>query len=259
MRGAARTFGAAVVRVCAAAAAAALVLAACFALAVCAPSQAHAAAQPEEDPVVNLTVPSHINVDRIGFLELPAQTDPASIEVGIPCGMLDMCGQDPCLCGAVDDYGACACNGKEWVTPDFAVDFAEEGVAATVEAFGKTYLVPLSAGQVDVVVTASLPHHRPSSVHATVFVDGFTVFDLLKIVAVLAVVAAVCAGLFFGVRAVARLVRRLGGRRRSRRAEKEQQAAREATELADAPAKERILRGSSILKDGGGKGSGRSK
>ena len=203
----------------------------------------------DDDPVLNLTVPSHIDLDRIGFLEVPAQTDPETIEVGIPCGMLEMCGQDPCLCGAVDDYGACACNGKEWITPTYTVDFAEEGIATTVDFGGTTYLVPLSTGQVDVVIHASLPHCRESSVHATVFVHGFTVTDFLKVLGALAVVAAVVAGVFFGVRAIVRTVRKLTARRRAKRAAARAEA--EETARADAltPAEEKVLNGSSLLKE----------
>lgn len=213
----------------------------------------------DEDPVLNLTVPSHIDLERIGFLEVPAQTDPATIEVGIPCGMLEMCGQDPCLCGAVDDYGACACNGKEWITPTYTVDFAEEGIATTVDFNGTTYLVPLSTGQVDVVIHAALPHYRESAVHATVFVHGFTVTDFLKILGALAVVAAVIAGVFFGVRAVVRTVRKLAARRRAKRAAAQAAAEEAARADARAPAEEKVLNGSSLLKDGkGARGTGRA-
>ena len=162
----------------------------------------------EDDPALLMSLPSIIDVDRIGWLELPATCDPETIEVGIPCGMLEMCGQDPCLCGAVDEYGACACNGTEWVTPTFTVEFEDEGIATTVEAFGKTYLVPLASGTVDAVVTAELPHHQPSQAHVQVHVKGMTFIDIAKVAGALALVAAVAAGLFFGIRGLARAMRR---------------------------------------------------
>lgn len=183
-------------------------LAAAVALALCAPAPASAAAADEPDPVLNIVVPSMIDLDRVGYLALPAQTNPESIVVGIPCGMLEMCGQDPCLCGPVDEYGSCACNGTQRVVPHYTVEFAEEGVATAVEWDGVTYLVPLSSGQVDAVVTAELPHYQSRSAHVTVYVAPFGFEDFLKVLGALLALAAVAAALFFGVRALVRLAKR---------------------------------------------------
>lgn len=172
----------------------------------------------EDDPPLLMSLPSMIDVERLAWLELPATCNPDTIEVGIPCGMLEMCGQDPCLCGAVDDYGACACNGKEWVTPTFTVTFEEEGIATTCEAFGKTYLVPLHEGTVNATVHAELPHHQPSEAYVQIHVKGWTFFDVMKVIGAILLVAAVVAGLFFGIRALVRCIKRGLAARRERKA-----------------------------------------
>lgn len=183
-------------------------------LLVCTPQSAFAL-QEEEDPTINVVLSSQIDLDRVGILELPISTDPVSIEVGVPCGMIDMCGQDPCLCGPVDSYGACACNGLEEVTPTYEVEFSEEGIACAVEIFGTTYLLPLSTGEVDVVVSVSLPHYQSSSVYATVYVHPFGLADFLRcalgllvLAAILVLVVLAVKGLVRGARVFARGVRR---------------------------------------------------
>lgn len=241
---------------------AAVILCAAMALALAGCQQEQRAdvvvgAPDEDDPPLLMSLPSMIDVGRTTWLELPATCDPATIEVGIPCGMLEMCGQDPCLCGAVDDYGACACNGKQWVTPTFTLTFEEEGIVTTAEAFGKTYLVPLKSGTVNAVVHAELPHHQPSEAHVQIHVKGWEFVDIAKVAGAVLLVAAVLAGLAFGVRAIVRAGRRASGRRREKRAKRQAEAEQEAERLAKAPAPERILHGSSLLKrgrKGGGKG-----
>lgn len=204
----------------------------------------------EDDPALLMSLPSMIDVGRTTWLELPATCNPATIEVGIPCGMLEMCGQDPCLCGAVDDYGACACNGKQWVTPTFTLTFEEEGIVTTAEAFGKTYLVPLKSGTVNAMVHAELPHHQPSEAHVQIHVKGWEFVDVAKVAGAVLLVVAVLAGLVFGVRAIVRAVRRAQAKRQDKRAQQQAQAQQEAERLAKAPASERILHGSSLLKRG---------
>lgn len=230
----------------------ALLLCAVMALGLCACQQEEPAVvvgvPDEDDPPLLMSLPSMIDVGRTTWLEMPATCEPDTIEVGVPCGMLEMCGQDPCLCGAVDDYGACACNGTQWVTPTFTVTFEEEGIATTAEAFGKTYLVPLESGTVDAVVRAELPHHRPSEAHVQIHVMGWTVGDVAKVAGAVLLCAAVVAGLLFGVRAAVRAIRKAKARRRARRAKRLEADERAAQKLRDAPAEERILHGSSLLK-----------
>ena len=232
---------------------AAVVLCAALALALSACQQEQQAdvvvgVPDEDDPALLMSLPSMIDVGRTTWLELPATCNPATIEVGIPCGMLEMCGQDPCLCGAVDDYGACACNGKQWVTPTFTLTFEEEGIVTTAEAFGKTYLVPLKSGTVNAVVHAELPHHQPSEAHVQIHVKGWEFGDVAKVAGAVLLVAALVTGLVFGVRAIVRAVRRAQARRQDKRAQQQAEAQQEAERLAKAPASERILHGSSLLK-----------
>lgn len=223
---------------------------ACAAALLASSAPAAWAVSDEPDPVLDLTCPSQLDIDRVGVLKLPATTDPASIEVGIPCGMLEMCGQDPCLCGRVDSYGACACNGMTVATPTFEVAFAQEGVAAAFEFNGDTYLLPLSSGQVDVVITASLPHHQSSSVHATVYVHPFGVMDFLKIAAALVALAAVVAVVVLLVRLAVRGARKAAARRRERAAAKERAREEERRELEAMGPEERIAHESRLARAG---------
>ena len=150
-----------------------------------------------------------VSLSRVDIAALPVQCDPQSIQVGVPCGMTEMCGQDPCLCGRVDEYGACACNGTREASPTYTVEFDTPGVARTVELFGTTYLVPLGAGETQATVTAHLAHHADAAATATVRVQGFGVLDAAKLAGLLACVAGLIAAVAFAVRALVRAVRGL--------------------------------------------------
>lgn len=84
---------------------------------------------------------------------------PASIEVGISCGMEDMCGLDPCLCGASDAFGCCACNGFEERAPEIAIASSNVSCAWPVHVGQRWYVVSLLPGQADLRVTGSLEHY----------------------------------------------------------------------------------------------------
>lgn len=139
------------------------------------------------------------------IVEVPVACSPASIECGIPCGMTEMCGQDPCLCGATDEFGACACNGRKTVCPTFTLD-DDGGCVALVDFAGKQWLVPKSEGSADVVVRASLPHHVDAVTTVHVDVKPFGVLDGVKVAIALVVIAAVIAGIVFGARALVRII-----------------------------------------------------
>lgn len=158
-----------------------------------------------------------VSLSRVDIAALPVQCDPQSIQVGVPCGMTEMCGQDPCLCGRVDEYGACACNGTREVSPTYTVEFDTPGVARTVELFGTTYLVPLGEGETQVTVTAHLAHHADATATATVRVQGFGALDAAKLVGLLACAAALIAAVVFAVRGLVRAVRGLVARFSARR------------------------------------------
>ena len=164
---------------------------------------------------LELSTAETVELSRTGVLALPVSCTPSSIEVGIDCGMVEMCGIDPCLCGAVDAYGVCACNGTQQVEVSYEVTFAQGGVAKLVEWNGVQYLVPLGAGEVKATITASLQHYEDASATFTVNVAGWTALDVAKVAGLLlaALLAlAACVGVVWGivrgVRAVLRAVRK---------------------------------------------------
>ena len=189
-------------------------LVACF-LSLAIASTASAATS-DEQASLEIEMPASITMARIDVVALPAETTPASIETGIPCGMLEMCGQDPCLCGAVDQWGSCACNGTQETRPTFLLTCDQEGVVGMVEVFGTRYLVSLGTGSTDAVVRAELPHYEAAEATTHIEVAPFGFLDVLKLLAAVLVVVAVCAAVFFAVRAmvrgIGRLVRRVGRR-----------------------------------------------
>lgn len=171
----------------------------------------------KEQPGIRLEVDERIELARVDAVALPARTDPASIETGIPCGMLEMCGQDPCLCGSVDQWGACACNGTHDTRPVYTMSCDDEGIVAVVDLFGTSYLVALGTGETDAVLRAELPHHDAGEAQVHVEVAPFGPLDAAKLLGALALALGVLAGLAAGVRAavrgIGRLVRRIEDRR----------------------------------------------
>ncbi len=152
-----------------------------------------------------------VETARFAPQELGVAVSPASIEVGISCGMPDMCGIDPCLCGTPDAYGACACNGLKTITPSVTYASSRPEVATVEKAFGKVWLVPHGKGKTTVTMTAKLKHYQTASVEVPVEVAGPKAADGLLAGAVLAALVGVVA-LGWGIR---KLVSR--GRRRSGR------------------------------------------
>ncbi len=98
-----------------------------------------------------------------GVRMLEVSCSPASIEMGLSCGMDWMCGLDPCLCGTPDDYVSCACNGTETVSPVVAVSSSDEDVLRVVEFAGAWWLVPVGQGEAEVLVSARLPHYADAT------------------------------------------------------------------------------------------------
>lgn len=188
--------------------AAAAVLAVALAGVLAAPAWGITSRGPITDLEMSVSA-ADVSLSRVDIAALPVQCDPASIQVGVPCGMTEMCGQDPCLCGRVDEYGACACNGTREVGPTYTVEFDTSGVACAVELFGTAYLVPLGAGETQATVTAHLAHHADTAATATVRVQGFGVLDAAKLAGLLACVAGLIAAVAFAVCALVRAVRGL--------------------------------------------------
>ncbi len=145
---------------------------------------------------------------RFAPQELDAAVSPASIEVGVSCGMPDMCGIDPCLCGTPDAYGACACNGLKTVSPSVTYASSHPEVATVEEAFGKVWLVPHGEGKTTVTMTAKLKHYQTALVEMPVEVAGPKAADGLLAGGILVMLAAIVA-LGWGIR---KLVSRGGHR-----------------------------------------------
>lgn len=114
---------------------------------------------------------------RLAPQEISAAVTPTSIEVGVDCGMPDMCGMDPCLCGTPDAFGACACNGTKKISPRVSYASSDSRVVTVEEAFGKVWLVPHGVGTATVTATAKLKHYRTTTVAVPVQVDDLTAAD----------------------------------------------------------------------------------
>lgn len=185
-------------------------------------SDAALAANGDEPASLEISGSSKVQLARIDIVELPVQTTPASIHTGIPCGMTEMCGQDPCLCGAVDEWGACACNGVTETRPSFMLACDVEGIVGTFDLFGHTYMVALGTGATDAVVSAGLPHHQTAQMNMSIEVAPFGLLDAGKLMIVLVVAMLVCAIVVLAVRccvaAVRAITRRLTRWRRARAA-----------------------------------------
>ncbi len=156
---------------------------------------------------------------------LAVNTTPSSISTGIECHMDEVCGYDPCTCGKPDAWGHCACGGFRDVSPTVTISVADPNVAQVVSAFGRTWIVPLAAGQTTVTITAELVHYRTATYSFAVNVLPFGALDLALIVLALLIVAALAAGVALAVRSLVRLARR-------RRAARARWAAR-ATQLKE--------------------------
>lgn len=174
----------------------------------CAPAWA-ASKDADEPLVMQMTGESQVSLGRIDIKPLPVTTTPDVIVTGVPCGMVEMCGQDPCLCGATDEYGSCACNGRVDTRPQFSLTCDQDGVVALVSVFDRWFLVSLGTGSTEATLTASLPHYEEASMSLSVTVEAFSVLDVLKIIVGVAVVLALLAALVFVVRALVRGVVRL--------------------------------------------------
>lgn len=161
-----------------------------------------------------------LTLAAVDIVPLPASCSPESIRVGIPCGMTEMCGQDPCLCGSVDEWGMCACNGTEEVRPTWALSLDGDagGMVHLLSLGERTYVVSFGLGSAsaDGVLGASLVHFDDAEQSIHVEVRPFGVLDLLKVVVPLVIAAAVLVALCAGVRV---LFKRASGAWRRRKGE----------------------------------------
>ncbi len=144
---------------------------------------------------------------------LAIATTPSAISTGIECHMDEVCGYDPCTCGKPDAWGHCACGGFRDVTPTVSISSSDAGVAQVVQAFGSTWVVPVSAGSATITITADLVHYRTATYAFTVDVMPFGALDALLIAAAVALVLIVAAAAVLAVRLAVRAVRRARARR----------------------------------------------
>lgn len=153
---------------------------------------------------------------------LSVATTPQSISTGIQCHMDEVCGYDPCTCGKPDAWGHCACGGFEETVPTVSISTSDANVATVVEAFGQTWILPVSPGTATITIAADLIHYQSASYAFNVEVAPFGIVDALLIVAALLLVAGIFAGLFFLVRLVVRIARRKLAERRQWKARGEE-------------------------------------
>ena len=139
---------------------------------------------------------------RAGFSrKINITTLPSCVEVGIDCGMPEMCGMDPCTCGSADSWGVCSCNGLKNTMPDICARSMDENVAGVSVENGTLKIRALTAGRTTVTVTAALPHYGDG--FATISVTVLPLGVGLYLVCALAA-AIVCAAALLAVRAIRR-------------------------------------------------------
>jgi hypothetical protein len=160
---------------------------------------------------LDMAAPDAVELPFVDVFLMPVQLSPDSIQTGIPCGMADMCGQDPCLCGSVDAYGACACNGVHATYPTLDVSSSDESVVRVIRLFDRVYLVPVGSGTAVVSMHASLIHYNDASASMQVTVDAFSVFDALKIILLVLAVIAIVLAIAWAVRILVRAAVRFKG------------------------------------------------
>lgn len=156
-------------------------------------------------------------VEQIGAVFpnlLSVNTTPASISVGVECHMDEVCGYDPCTCGKPDAWGHCACGGFKDVMPTVSISVSNPDVAYVMQAFGRTWVVPLAAGSTAVTITADLVHYKSASYAFQVDVLPFGIADVVLIAACVLVVGALGVAFVLAIRALARLARQHRARAR---------------------------------------------
>ncbi len=104
--------------------------------------------------------------------EIEFVIEPQSIETGIDCGMPEMCGIDPCLCGSPDSWGSCSCNGLKTTLPTVEATAADASVLDVGVQNGKVSVRGIKPGVSTVTIAASLVHFKDASQTVTVQVSA---------------------------------------------------------------------------------------
>lgn len=138
--------------------------------------------------------------------QVAVTTVPESIETGVDCGMPDMCGIDPCLCGSCDTWGSCSCNGLKRTVPTVTATASDPGLLSVRVNDGKVLIKGLKEGKGAVTVTASLTHYQTVSKTIAVEVKPDETWKLLA-----------AGGAFSAALAAAFLIARKGRNRRDKR------------------------------------------
>lgn len=142
---------------------------------------------------------AQLSIARFCPMAVSASCDPATIEVGIDCGMEWMCGIWPCLCGSADAWGGCSCNGLETIAPDMSFSSSDEGVVRVQQVGDTVLLVPAGEGTATITCEASLRYHDTTRTAVEVTVGAPSAADaVLGGIAVVAIVAVV--GIVFAIR-----------------------------------------------------------
>lgn len=110
----------------------------------------------------------NIKINQGQKAEIGFAIKPVSIETGIDCGMPDMCGIDPCLCGSADSWGSCSCNGLKKTLPTVKATAADANALNVDVQNGKVLVRGIKPGVSTVTVTASLVHFADVSQVVTV-------------------------------------------------------------------------------------------
>lgn len=145
---------------------------------------------------------AQLSIARFCPMAVSASCDPATIEVGIDCGMEWMCGIWPCLCGSADAWGGCSCNGLETIAPDVSFSSSDEGVVRVQHVGDAVLLVPVGEGTATVTCEASLRYHDTTQTAVEVTVGSPTAADAVLggiAVAVVAVVVGIVLAIRFAV------------------------------------------------------------
>jgi hypothetical protein len=146
---------------------------------------------------------SVLKVSRIAPLELNAACSPDVIQAGVDCGMESMCGIEPCLCGSADAWGGCSCNGLVDVYPDVEFSSSNEGIVRILQAFDRTWIIPVAAGKAQISIAPSLRYHTSQVAVINVEVSGLQTADFwlgAVMLACLVIICGVCAAVILAVK-----------------------------------------------------------
>ena len=144
-----------------------------------------------------------LEIAQLVPMRLQVHCNPASASFGIDCGMPEMCGIDPCLCGSADTWGACSCNGYEECYPDIECVVDDPSIVAVDTRDDGIFLRAAGNGTSTVKVRASMAHHDDAVAEFVVHAGGMRAADFALVgivVLVIAIVAAAVVGIVAFVR-----------------------------------------------------------